>query len=141
MKTVLRSLMIVPLVMALSCGGAGDHGAEEAEAFQAAEIWLQLIDQEMYEESWNEAASIFKSAVTAEQWQQQVKAARAVFGEFGARELKGTEYMSSMPGAPDGDYVVIQFNALFANKEAAVETVTPMKDPDGVWRVAGYYIK
>ena len=25
--------------------------------------------------------------------------------------------------------------------EEAVETVTPMKDEDGVWRVSGYYVK
>ena len=24
---------------------------------------------------------------------------------------------------------------------SAVETVTPMKDPDGEWRVSGYFIK
>jgi len=49
--------------------------------------------------------------------------------------------MTSMPGAPDGEYVVIQFESSFANKESAVETVTPMKGEDGVWRVSGYYIK
>jgi len=49
--------------------------------------------------------------------------------------------MTSMPGAPDGEYVVIQFESSFANKKSAVETVTPMKGEDGVWRVSGYYIK
>ncbi|MEJ2473814.1 MAG: DUF4019 domain-containing protein [Desulfobacterales bacterium] len=27
------------------------------------------------------------------------------------------------------------------NKTAAVETITPMLDKDGQWRVSGYYIK
>jgi hypothetical protein len=26
-------------------------------------------------------------------------------------------------------------------KATAIETVTPMKEDDGTWRVAGYYIK
>jgi hypothetical protein len=30
---------------------------------------------------------------------------------------------------------------LFTNKKEAVETVTPMKDEDGFWRVSGYYVK
>jgi len=30
---------------------------------------------------------------------------------------------------------------VFANKKAAVETVTPMKDTDGQWRVSGYFIR
>jgi hypothetical protein len=29
----------------------------------------------------------------------------------------------------------------FENKKAAVETVTPMMDKDGIRRVSGYYIK
>ena len=29
----------------------------------------------------------------------------------------------------------------FEHKKAAVETVTPMLDKDGHWRVSGYFIK
>ena len=42
-----------------------------------------------------------------------------------------------MPGAPDGEYVVIQYRAAFANKAEAVETVTPMLDKGGTWRCPG----
>ncbi len=44
-------------------------------------------------------------------------------------------------GAPDGEYVVIQFETSFEHKRSAIETVTPMMDRDGKWRVSGYYIK
>jgi hypothetical protein len=44
-------------------------------------------------------------------------------------------------GAHDGKYVVIQLDTVFAGKSSAVETVTPMLDPDGIWRVSGYYVK
>ena len=43
--------------------------------------------------------------------------------------------------SPDGQYVVIQFTSSFENKKSAIETITPMLDPDGQWRVSGYYIK
>jgi hypothetical protein len=49
--------------------------------------------------------------------------------------------MKSLPGAPDGEYVVIQYRTSFENKNDAIETVTPMKDTDGTWRVSGYYVK
>lgn len=52
-----------------------------------------------------------------------------------------TSYMTSLPGAPDGEYVVVQFETSFTNKKAAAETVTPMLENDGQWRVSGYYIK
>ena len=49
--------------------------------------------------------------------------------------------MTELPGAPDGEYVVFQFDTQFERKRAAVETVTPMRDPDGSWRVSGYFIR
>ena len=50
-------------------------------------------------------------------------------------------YVTELPGAPDGQYVVIQFKTAFANKQSAIETVTPMLEEDGRWLVAGYFIK
>ena len=141
MKPVIRSFSILTLVMALSCGGAGNHGATENQAVEAAEAWVVLVDQGEYEESWEESSMLLKSAVTVEQWRQTLEAARKPFGELISRKLKGAEYTATMPGAPDGEYVVIQFETSFTNKKAAVETVTPMKDDDGIWRVSGYYIK
>ncbi len=49
--------------------------------------------------------------------------------------------MTSLPGAPDGEYVVIQIQTSFENKKSAVETITPMLDKDGRWRVSGYQIR
>jgi hypothetical protein len=46
-----------------------------------------------------------------------------------------------LPGAPDGEYVVIQFETSFENKKSAIETVTPMIEINGGWRVSGYFIK
>jgi hypothetical protein len=46
-----------------------------------------------------------------------------------------------LPGAPEGRYVVIQYETVFENKASAVETITPMLDPDGAWRVSGYLIR
>ena len=40
-----------------------------------------------------------------------------------------------------GEYVVLMFNTGFDQRSAAAETVTVVKEPDGVWRVAGYFIK
>jgi hypothetical protein len=70
-----------------------------------------------------------------------VQGVRGPLGALQDRRLAGAEYTSTLPGAPDGEYVVIQFQAKYANKASAVETLTPMKDSDGVWRVSGYFIR
>jgi hypothetical protein len=58
-----------------------------------------------------------------------------------ARKLKSKQYTKNLPGAPDGECVVIQYETTFEKKQSAIETVTPMLDKDGKWRVSGYYIK
>jgi len=73
-------------------------------------------------------------------WVQSIKAVRSTMGGLISRSVESAKYATSLPGAPDGEYVVIQFITRFANKKLAIETVTPMKDPDGKWRVSGYYI-
>ena len=48
--------------------------------------------------------------------------------------------MKSVPGMPDGEYLIIQFDSDFENKKGVVETVTTMKE-DGVWKPMGYFIR
>lgn len=137
-----RSLSIMIILLLWANSGAMARGAENTEqAVEAATQWLALIDQGQYSRSWQTAAVYFKAALTLAQWEQSLEAARKPLGKLITRKLKSARYMTSLPGAPDGHYVVITFETSFENKASAVESVTPMKDPDGQWRVSGYYIK
>jgi hypothetical protein len=113
----------------------------EEEARKVAETWLALIDQGKYGESWEKAAAMFKERIPQERWEALVAQVREPLGKLSSRSLLAAQFASELPGAPDGEYVVVQFNASFANKKNGVETVTPMKDPDGAWRVSGYQIR
>jgi hypothetical protein len=62
-------------------------------------------------------------------------------GRLVSRKLKSRQYTEQIPGVPDGKYVVIQYDSVFEQKASAVETVTPMVDFDGAWRVSGYFVK
>jgi beta-lactamase regulating signal transducer with metallopeptidase domain len=115
--------------------------SREQFAVDEAEKWLKLVDDENYDKSWETAAEYFRNALTEEKWDESMKSVREPLGVVISRNVISKEYATSLPGAPDGEYVVIQFQTSFENKKQAVETVTPMKDKDGVWRVSGYYIK
>jgi hypothetical protein len=56
------------------------------------------------------------------------------------RTVRSTTFTHSLPGAPDGDYVIIEYDTRFEKKTQSIETVTPMRDTDGTWKVAGYFI-
>jgi hypothetical protein len=113
----------------------------EATASKAALAWLQLVDTGQYGASWDQAAPFFQKAITKENWQKAVQTARAPLGKFISRKQTSAQYTQSLPGAPDGKYVVVLFASVFENKKEAVESVTPMLAPDGQWRVSGYFIK
>ena len=135
--------VILSTILSLLCfwGCSSSHPEAERAAVESAQSWLSVVDSEEYGSSWDEAASYFKGAVSREQWQQTMQAVRKPLGQTVSRVLFSKRYHTSIPGAPDGEYVVIQFNTSFENKKSAIETVTPMKDEDGKWRVSGYYIK
>jgi hypothetical protein len=118
-----------------------DGPDKEKTAVASAEKWVALLDEGNYIESWKESSEYFRQAVTQDQWEQAVQALRKPLGKLVSRKLKKASYTTSLPGAPDGKYVVIEFSTSFENKVSGIETVTPKVDKDGIWRVSGYYIK
>jgi hypothetical protein len=115
--------------------------AEETAAEAAAREWLKTVDSGGYATSWDGAAAYFKTAITKGNWMKALEAARKPLGNNLSRKATSRQYRTSLPGAPDGKYVVIQFASSFEHKAQAVETVTPMMEKDGKWRVSGYFIK
>ena len=109
-------------------------------ALSAAQNWLALLDKGDFAESWKQAASLFKSAVTMKQWQDTLAAVRVPLGKPISRTLKSKQYTEELPGVPDGKYYVVEYNSSFDKKKHAIETVVPMMDKDR-WRVSGYFIK
>lgn len=142
MKTK-RIIQVIALLAFVALSGGLLFAAEKpTEAAQkSAEQWLALVDAGNYAGSWKTAAGYFQTAVPQDQWEHSIVAVRKPLGDLVSRKLKSAKYTKSLPGAPDGEYVVLQFDTSFANKQVAVETVTPLLDKDGKWKVSGYYIK
>lgn len=107
----------------------------------SAQAWLALTDSGKYPESWQEGSAYFKSAVSQAKWVEMVTPVRNPLGKVLSRKLKSATYTKTLPGAPDGEYVVLQYDTSFENKKEAVETIVPMLDKDAKWRVSGYFIK
>ncbi|GAA6153657.1 DUF4019 domain-containing protein [Pseudoteredinibacter isoporae] len=113
-----------------------------AEGIQSKAVldWLGMVDAGQYAESWEVSAPFFKAQVTQEQWQNGLNQARMPLGKVLTREIASSDIHSVLPGAPEGEYIVVVLKASFEKMPSATETVTLKKD-DGQWRVVGYYIK
>ena len=138
MKNLLRSCLLLLLVLASMNGYPSEQKKRDADL--AAGKWLALVDGQQYLESWNGAATLFKQQVSSDHWLQAIGAARKPLGSMISRKLVSATYATSLPGAPDGEYVVLQYRTTFQHKKSAIETVTPMLD-ENRWRVSGYYVR
>ena len=113
---------------------------ENAVATEAARNWVRLIDAGEYTESWSEAGSMFKQAVTADSWAAQVTPIREPLGSLVSRTEKSIEARTDLPGAPAGDYRMISFDTAYSASPERVETVVMHKE-NGRWSVVGYFIR
>ena len=137
-----RIAMVCVLITALAaCATAQNQASAKQSAENAAQSWLALVDKADYGTSWEQAASMFKSHVTKDKWQEMIASVRGPLGKVLSRKLINATFATELPGAPDGQYVVIQYETSFEHKKSAVETITPMLDKDGQWRVSGYFIR
>ncbi|MDJ1468234.1 DUF4019 domain-containing protein [Xanthocytophaga flava] len=113
----------------------------EALAQKVADPWLALVDKGQYAETWQQASAAFKQQLTSDKWKEALVSARTPFGKVVKRTLGSAQYTTSLPNAPAGEYVVLQYQSAFENKSSATETVFMMKDADKQWRPVGYFIK
>jgi predicted SnoaL-like aldol condensation-catalyzing enzyme len=113
--------------------------AEQA-ATEAALQWLDLIDDERYDEGWELASEkLFKSAVSKEESSRKIRGSREPLGAVVHRKVRSAKYATAMPGAPDGEYTIVKFSTRFENKKKAVETVSLEKSEH--WKICGYFVK
>ena len=137
MKSLIYLAAFVAAI-AVSAGMADEIDTLPAQS--AALVWLEKVDAGAYGTSWDEGAEFFRKALTRENWEKALVAVRTPLGAVVNRKVRSVAYAKNLPNAPEGDYVVIQFQTQFGER-LFVETVTPMKEPDGRWRVSGYYIR
>ncbi len=112
---------------------------EKARAAEAR--WLALVDAAKWSDSWKEASTAFRKAVPEQKWETGVDGVRRPLGKVLHRELGSEAYSTSLPGVPDGQYVVSQYRTSFERKADAGETVVVQLDGDGSWRISGYYVR
>ena len=133
------------LLLGVQFGHAQDEVAVDttavlAEAQELSLAWLHLIDNIEYRASWDNASEAFKAAVTPDQWNAALLQARGSIHKPDNRTVVSSQYAKDPPNAPPGEYVV-QIFTFSGGGQSYTETLSMMKDSDGVWRAGGYFIR
>jgi DNA-binding CsgD family transcriptional regulator len=123
-----------PIAVSASSSASDQAGAH------AAEEWAKLIDGQRWGESWKASGSLFRAQVTEAGWTATVQPLRQQLGAVASRSLKSVSSASSLPGAPAGEYKIVQFATVFANRPDAVETLI-LAHEGSAWKVNGYFIR
>jgi RNA polymerase sigma-70 factor (ECF subfamily) len=126
----------------LSFRTAGKEFMEKKKAaVECTEQWLALLADKKYAESWTSAADFFHTRIKQKVWERQIKRIYANFGAVNSRKLISAHYVNNLPNTGNSECFILHFATSFANKPKAFETITPMLDSDGKWKISGYYIK
>jgi len=105
------------------------------------QTFLNHINKKEYTKTWDNAATYFQKAISKEQWNKSLEAVHTPLGKVFSRKQISKTPKSKLPGAPDGSYIIYQFQSSFAKKTTAVETITFLESPKNSWKLVGYYIK
>jgi hypothetical protein len=141
---IIRGFAIATFVAVLAgCGiaAAADEEIDTSEAMAAADKWLYLVDVGRGRDAYAAAAESFRKGVEQTKWEVAADTVRNTLGGVVGRKLRTAHYTRTLPGAPEGEYLLIYFDTRFDKKALATELVTCEREKDGAWRVGGYWVK
>lgn len=127
-----------PLILSASTNPA--PGSTQAASMGEAREWLALIDHQNWAESWRRAGTMFRSQVSQDKWAATILPVRQPMGNVVVRSFSKVTKATSLPGAPDGEYELLEFRTDFAGRRGAIETLVLMKEKSA-WKVVGYFIR
>jgi hypothetical protein len=112
----------------------------EADIDRHARAWLVPIDNRDPDAAWESSSELMRSTVPKSDWEKALRPI-AAFGTVNRRTPTSVTFSVKLPGAPDGQYVVINYDTAFTGKEKTVESVILRREADGLWRGVGYRVQ
>jgi hypothetical protein len=136
-------MLVCSVIFMFGMSGCGSKISpeDEAAAVEGAKAWLLVMDVGRYADGWRQASKFLRESVPEDKWVETMQAVRNPMGALVTREVKSTEFRRMMAHTLKGKYLIIDFETAFSNKPTAAESITQIKEKDGVWRVAGYHIE
>lgn len=85
-----------------------------------AQNWLTHSTSKTSERVWREAGTIFRTRISADGWASVIIPVRKPLGPVLSRSLAKVMKVTSLPGAPAGEYEILEFQTDFAAKRGAI---------------------
>lgn len=109
------------------------------DSAKASQNFVELLDSESFGKSWGSASAYFQATINQDEWNSAMEKLRKPLGKLIKRDISDQRTAKDPGNLPKGDYMVMFYRSKFANKDAAYELVTLVKE-DGVWKVLTYQV-
>ena len=139
-----RATVATLVALSLVVGWAGAASAQdprETLVQTAAREWLALADKGDWDAAWNAAGEKLRREQPLSVWRGLLKQYREPFGAVVQRAAISTAFRNDMPDAVSGQFARLQFRTAFSKNSEGHESLTLELEPDGKWRVIGYFIR
>lgn len=135
-----RIALIFPLLAAtaLACGLSDQRTRVPSEVEEVVANISNNIDQERYEQIYNDSSELWKQDVTLEQSNQVFKTLRTKLGKVESRSLHSATEQQNSGGPLKGHAFILAYETRF-ERGSGMETFT-LIEQDGRWRLARYLV-
>ncbi len=109
-------------------------------AVTEAREFAQIIDSRKTEAAYTQASTLLRLSRDQQEWSQTINRSHALLGPVQERTLVAVRSVQTFPKLPDGDYLIVQFNAQTTHKSSAAEVIL-LHQEGSDWLVADYSIR
>ena len=111
-----------------------------SQAIAIAETFSATIDAQNYQAAYQSGSKFLHLTAPESQWVSETERTREILGSTQQRKLIAVKSISTYPGLPDGEYMLVFFETKMENKAKAAEVLL-MAQIDGAWKVCSYHLK
>jgi hypothetical protein len=135
-----RGLVLIVLLSAIAfaCGINNQRERVPAEVEEAVANIANNLDQERYEQIYNDSSDLWKQSVTLEQSNEVFKTLRAKLGKVETRSLNSANEQQNSGGPLKGHAFILSYETRF-ERGAGMETFTLIEE-NGRWLLARYLV-
>mgnify|MGYP006287917045 FL=1 len=137
-KQTLATFIGIYILLSATIGYSSD--LLSADAVIAAERFAQIIDSGNSSAAYSQASLLLRLAQSEQEFAADIERAHLLLGPVQQRQLTALRSIGIYPRLPDGDYLIVQFEARTLHKNKAAEVIL-LRHQEGTWLVADYSIR
>lgn len=135
----MKRLSLFSILFVLSCSICSANFSS-SQALSKAEQFVSLVDGGEYRTAYLSSSELLRLSTPEDEWIVERRLSERLLGHVLERKLVSLKARDTYPGLPDGDYLVVYFEAQTEFKVKAAEVLLLCKSADR-WEVCSYRLK